>query len=309
MKRIFITIIITVAAVLAVSSCNRKDDLNPQSIITADKVQYTPFDLWLNQNFVNTYNIQFKYRYETIEADYNYYTVPADYDNAIILAHLVKYLCLEAYDVAGSIEFTRANFPKLIFCIGEWEYKNNGTMILGTAEGGRKILLAGVNYLGQYVKNVSDLNHYYFKTIHHEFTHILNQTKDMPTSYQFVTPADYVADEWSSDMFDTAVKEDGSGYLQKGFISAYAQHSYTEDFAEMLSMYVCYSDEQWNEWLTQADSNDCGGSELINSKLSLVKAYMNDSWGIDLDKLHRAVQERQKNVAAGKIDLTSIDIN
>jgi len=308
MKNNFIIIIVAVASMLAFSSCN-KDEMSSESIITVDKVDYTPFDLWLNKYFVDTYNIQFKYRYEAIEADYNYYTVPADYENSIILAHLVKYLCLEAYDAVGGIEFTRANFPKLIFCIGDYEYKNNGSIVLGTAEGGRKILLTGVNYLDSFVKDIDKLNHYYFKTIHHEFTHILNQTRDMPTSYQFVTPADYVADEWTGELFNTAVAEDGKGYLQKGFVSAYSQHSYGEDFAEMLSIYLCYSQEVWDEWFGQADSYGANGSQLIKAKLQLVKDYMSQSWDIDLDKLRSTVQVRQANVAAGKIDLTNIDVD
>jgi substrate import-associated zinc metallohydrolase lipoprotein len=308
MKKKLLILMITVASAVAFSSCN-KDELDPESIITADKVDYTPFDLWLNKNYVDTYNILFKYRYEAIESDYNYYTVPADYDNSIILAHLVKYVCLEAYDTAGGIEFTRANFPKMIYCIGDYEYKNNGSIVLGTAEGGRKILLTGVNYLDKYVNNIERLNNYYFKTIHHEFTHILNQTKDMPTSYQFVTPSDYVADEWTSDQFKNAVTEDGKGYLQKGFVSAYSQNSYTEDFAEMLSMYLCYSPETWDGWYEQADSYGASGSQLIKAKLQLVKDYMSQSWGIDLDKLRATVQVRQANVEAGKIDLTNIDVD
>ena len=166
MKKNIIILLTAVVSALSLSSCN-KDELNPESIITVDKVEYTPFDLWLNKNYVDPYNIQFKYRYEAIEADYNYYTVPADYDNSIILAHLVKYLCLEAYDAVGGIEFTRANFPKMIFLIGDYEYKNNGSIVLGTAEGGRKILLTGVNYLDGFIDDIDKLNNYYFKTIHH----------------------------------------------------------------------------------------------------------------------------------------------
>ena len=159
------------------------------------------------------------------------------------------------------------------------------------------------------LKTSNKLNNYYFKTIHHEFTHILNQTRDMPTSYQFVTPADYVADEWTSDQFKNAVTEDGKGYLQKGFVSAYSQNSYGEDFAEMLSIYLCYSQDVWDEWFEQADSYGANGSQLIKAKLQLVKDYMSQSWGIDLDKLRSTVQVRQANVAAGKIDLTNIDVD
>ena len=306
MKKLLISLATVLTLAVAFTSCN-KDSLDPESVIVADKVEYTPFDYWLEANFVNTYNIAFKYRYEDIQSDFNYYTVPAKYENSIILAHLVKYLCLEAYDGAGGVNFTRATFPKMIYCIGDWEYRNNGTYILGTAEGGHKILLAGVNYLSNYVNSPEDLNHFYFKTIHHEFTHILNQTKDMPTAFQFVTGTGYVADEWSTDNFDT-------GYLGRGFISSYAQHSHGEDFAEMLSIYVCYSAEQWESWMKQAAeeaiANNTGVDpvDLINQKLGLVKKYMADSWGIDLDLLRSEVQNRQANVAAGKIDLTNIEV-
>lgn len=296
MKKHIIIALVAVAALCVFSSC-RKDELNPESVITLDKIDYTPFDKWLDVNFVKPYNLQFKYRYEEIESDLNYYTVPASYENAIILAHLVKYLCLEAYDEVGGIAFTRSTFPKMIFCIGDWEYKNNGSYILGTAEGGKKILLAGVNNIGKYIYSPTNLTKYYFKTIHHEFTHILNQTKEMPVEYQVLTGDKYVADAWSTDKFDT-------GYLQRGFISAYSQESYTEDFAEMLSMFVCHSEAQWNAWIEEAGE----GASFIQAKLDLVVKYMQDSWGIDLYALRHSVQGRLANVAAGLVDYTDITV-
>lgn len=307
MKKLFFIAVTALASLSVLVSCRTEEELNPESVITIDKIDYTPFDKWLEAYFVNPYNIQFKYRYEEIESDLNYYTVPATYENSIILAHLVKYLCVEAYDEAGGIEFTRANFPKLFFLIGDWEYKNNGTYILGTAEGGRKILLAGVNYLKNYIDDPVQMNSKYFKTVHHEFTHILNQNKPMPTAFQFISGNAYVADEWSTSSFNT-------GYLGRGFISSYSQHSDGEDFAEMLSMYVCYSDAQWDAWMVQAREEAAAAElttdpvETINAKLDLVKSYMSESWGIDLVTLHQAVQARQSNVAAGLIDLTDITV-
>ena len=280
----------------AIAACSSDDDLRPESVITTDEVAYTEFDYWLQRNYVAPYNIAFKYRYEDNESDMNYYTVPARYEAAIILAHLVKYLCLEAYDEVGGITFTRTYFPKMIFTIGEWEYNNNGTMILGTAEGGRKIFLSGANYVEQYVKSAEDLNAYYIRTIHHEFTHILNQTKVYSADYQLITGSAYVADKWSSSPYD-------QGYLQRGFISSYAQHSDKEDFAEMLSIFVCNSEEQWNAWLAEAGTD---GARLINAKLNIVDEYMRSAFGIDLRSLRSAVQRRQDEVVGGRIDLTSL---
>ena len=264
-----------------------------QDIIIDRNQEKTPFDYWLDTNYVAPYNIAYLYRYEDKESDMNYYTVPAEYNKAIVLAHLVKYLCLEAYDEAGGIGFTRANFPKMIFTIGEWEYRNNGTFILGTAEGGKKILLTGVNELNQHLGNPDEMNEYYFKTIHHEFTHILNQTKDYSASFKLITGTGYVADSWSNAPFDT-------DYLERGFITSYSQYSHEEDFAEMLSTYICHSPEQWDAWMEEAGTD---GRRLLNAKLDMVRNYMKTSWNIDINVLRDCLQRRQVDVIAGRVDM------
>ncbi len=297
MKKYLLYALLAVSTGTALVSCS-EDDLNAESVITIDKKQANDFDKWLTANFVNPYNLEFKYRYEYKETDADYYTIPAELNQAIEMAHLVKYLCLESYDEVAGIDFTRNHFPKMIFTIGEWEYRNNGTIILGTAESGKKILLTGVNYLDTYKSSPAALNHYYFKTIHHEFTHILNQTKEYSAEFKLITGNSYVADSWSKEPFNV-------GYLERGFISDYAQHSDTEDFAEMMSLYVTNSKEQWDEWMAEAGEN---GAPLLQAKLDIVKSYMKDSWGIDMDKLRDTILRRQADLAAGKVDLTDISV-
>ena len=133
-------------------------------MITVDKRKHTippiPLDQWLERYYEATYNIGFKYRYEDIESNFNYYTVPADYNMAVKMANLVRYSCLEAFDEVARIHFTKANFPKLIYITGNWEYRNNGTFILGTAEGGRKILLAGTNFIDRFLTSAEAINTY-----------------------------------------------------------------------------------------------------------------------------------------------------
>lgn len=297
MKKYLLYALLAVSTGTALVSCS-EDDLNAESVITIDKKQANDFDKWLTANFVNPYNLEFKYRYEYKETDADYYTIPAELNQAIEMAHLVKYLCLESYDEVAGIDFTRNYFPKMIFTIGEWEYRNNHTFILGTAESGKKILLTGVNYLDTYKSSPAALNHYYFKTIHHEFTHILNQTKEYSAEFKLITGNSYVADSWSKEPFNV-------GYLERGFISDYAQHSDTEDFAEMMSLYVTNSKEQWDEWMAEAGEN---GAPLLQAKLDIVKSYMKDSWGIDMDKLRDTILRRQADLAAGKVDLTDISV-
>ena len=182
MKKLIYSITIVLAA-LAASSCQR-DVIEPESVIKDSTVEMNDFDRWLEVNFLKPYNIEFKYRYALNESDMGYYTVPADVNSSVIYAHLVKYLCIDTYDEIAGVSFTRSYFPKMFFLIGTWEYRNNGSIVLGTAEAGKKIMLAGVNELPlvfQYYEGAElddYLNTYYIKTIHHEFTHILNQTKE-----------------------------------------------------------------------------------------------------------------------------------
>lgn len=287
-----------VLSAMFISAC-QEDLLSQESVITVETVPQNDFDKWLDANFVDPYNIDFKYRYEMNESDLNYYTVPAAYDEAIIMAHLVKYLCIDTYDEVAGIDFTRNYFPKMFFLIGEWEYRNNGTFILGTAEGGKKILLSGINYLNDVLDMGADaLNHYYIKTIHHEFTHILNQTKDFSTEFGQITGSGYVADSWSEAPYNTE-------YLKNGFISSYAQHSDTEDFAEMLSIYVTNPQSYWDEQLKTAGNTS---AEFITSKLDLVRDYMKTAWSIDIDELRSTILRRQNDVIKGKIDLEDLTI-
>ncbi len=296
MKRFGIIYIITALSVF-VSSCE-KDELSSESVIKVSEYEENDFDKWLRVNYLNPYNIDFIYRYEFIESDMNYYTVPADMESSIMMAHLVKYLCIESYDEVANIAFTRKFFPKMFFLIGEFEYRNNGTMILGTAENGKKILLSGLNYLKQLVNDIESLNFYYIKTIHHEFVHILNQTIDFSADYQLITGKGYVADSWSESPYDT-------GYLQRGFISAYSQMNADEDFAEMMSTYITNSEEWWNERMEEAGET---GRLYLTKKLDMVRSYLADEFDIDLDELRSTLMRRQKDIQDGKIDLTSVEI-
>lgn len=302
MKRYIKFFAVAAAIVISLSSCN-KDVLKDESVIRESRAELTDFDLWLQANLLRPYNIEIKYRYELMETNLAYWTVPADYDQSIIYAHLVKYLCVDTYDEVAGTTFTCSYFPKLFFLEGTFHYDNNGTMILGTAEGGRKIFLGGVNHLNAYLEDAIDkqdpatLNEFYFKTIHHEFTHILNQTKAFTPDYQLVTGSDYVLSAWN-----TTHRTD---YLKYGFISLYSQHSDTEDFAEMLSIYIINTPEQWDAWMTEAGAD---GAAKIKTKLEYVRSYMLEAWGIDLDELRDVVLRRTSDILANKVDLTDLTI-
>lgn len=301
MKKKNILIAFVAAVSLVTVSCTEKK-LSPDSVISAPSVEKNAFDLWLDYNFLKPYNIDFHYRYDLNESDMTEMTIPADYDASIIYAHLVQYLCVDTYNEVAGVDFTKAYFPKMFFLIGEWEYDNNGNIKLGTAEGGKKIMLSGVNLLpgkfAQYSGNSlrEQLSNYYIKTIHHEFTHILNQTKGYPESFKEITPAAYMADSWS---------DSDSKYRQRGFISKYSQKEDREDFAELLSEYITHNETWWQGQLSSAGSE---GQKLILAKFSIVRSYMSSSWGIDVDELRDVVNRRFDDVVDGRVDLTDLSI-
>ena len=275
--------------VTALVSCSEKP-LDDESQIFDSTVKQNEFDKWLVKNYVEPYNIDFKYRIEIKESDRNYWLVPAEYSKSIKMAKLMLYLCLEPYnEITGSMEFIRNYYPKMIHLIGSAAYRNNNTMVLGTAEGGLKITMYYVNELRI---DPDWLNTYYFKTMHHEFAHILNQTKPFSTDFNMISGSDYVTDAWSSRYTsDSAAQKDG-------FISAYASSEANEDFVELLSIYVTNPASYWENMLANAGA----GASIINAKFDIVYNYMLNSWDIDLNELRDIIQERQ-----GKLDELDLD--
>ena len=307
MKKNILALSLLAAVAAGFASCS-DDDLSSESVIKRSTTTETAFDKWLYKNFVSPYNIQIQWRYEDNESDMAYYDVPADSAQSVELAHIIKYTCVEAYTQAAGINFTRRYFPKLFSFLGEFEYENSGNIKLGTAEGGKKIRLLGVNHLDRYKNNRAYLDEYYLKTIHHEFVHIVNQTKDYPCEFGKVTPNDYVNDSWSSSKY-------GTGFERRGFVTAYSQKEEREDIAEVVSTYIISTPAQWNAILAKAVIKDDKGNAAkeqpgvtaINKKLEICKRYYKESFGIDLDKVRDAVIERENDVVSGNYNLTNLN--
>jgi substrate import-associated zinc metallohydrolase lipoprotein len=282
-----------VLAMFSFSSCD-DDDLDSESIFQTETSQakQNDFDVWLKKNYTDPYNIKVLYRMEDMESDLVHIASPASFENSLVLAKIVKYAWLEAYDEVAGIDFTRTYTPRILHFIGSALYENNGTMILGTAEGGLKVTLNVVNYL-QIDRDF--LNTYYFHTMHHEFTHILNQTKNYDTDFQKVCSGQYIAGDWYlyTDKYAR----------QHGFIRNYSMSYADEDYADMLSMYVIHTPDEWADYMTEAGTS---GAALIGQKLEYVRTYMQDVWGIDLDKLRDAVVSRMDDVCNGRVDLSPI---
>lgn len=294
MKKNIYAILLAFVASFALMSCS-DDDPSSESIFPTTSPKRDAFDKWLLENYTFPYNVEMKYKMEDIESDMKYHLVPADSAKTAKLSIIMKYLWFDAYNEVIGPDFIKENMPRTIHFIGSPAYNSEGTMVLGTAEGGLKITLYMVNSLDdETLKDYDTMNKYYFQTLHHEFTHILNQKIPYDQSFKLITESGYVSGDWYTISDKTA--------HQAGFVTPYAMVEPLEDFAEMLSAYVTMSQSEWNAILADAGTT---GAASISAKLDIVRNYMQESWNVDIDQLRAAVLRRASTLSA--VDLEHLN--
>ena len=274
-------ILLTFITVIGLLSSCRKDELG-DSIFDTSSPSRTKFDIWLLENYTNEYNIEFLYKFSDNESDRTYNLIPAELEKSKVLAQIVKHVWLEAYDEVAGIDFTRAYVPKMIHLVGSGAYSGNGTVVLGTAEGGLKVTLYMVNDLKL---DINYLNENYFHVMHHEFAHILHQTKSYDPDFKKITESGYIGNNWIYDTDPAAQK--------KGFISAYAQYEANEDFVETYSMYVTHDQTWWNSALANAGS---ASASILIKKIETVRTYFQTKWNINIDSIRAVILRRGAEV-------------
>lgn len=287
-----ITLIVLCALAIIVSSCS-DESLDPKSIFDTASPTRNTFDTWILNNYVTPYNIDFKYKYDDKETDKTYNLAPADYAKSVGLAKLVKYLWIDSYEELLGKDFIRKYCPKMIQLIGSPAYNTSGSIVLGTAEGGLKITLYNVNMINVTNPDIDVLNSWYFHVMHHEFAHILHQTKSYTTDFNLIS-TNYQSSSWVN-LTDAAA-------LKMGFVSNYASDEPQEDFVEIISLYVTHDSTYWAALLTNAGPD---GSAKILQKFAIVKDYLITAWGIDIDKLRDIVQRRSGEIDT--LDLTTLN--
>ena len=241
------------------------------------------------------YNIDFQYRLKTEETDKAYNFVPADSAKTAKLAIITKFMWFDPYAETIGLDFVKENVPRIIVAVGIPGYTRYRTEVVGSAEGGYKVTLSKVNALtDDLLKDYHSMTAFYFHTMHHEFMHILNQKKPYDESYDNISRSDYVSGNW------TSVPEKRAYAL--GFVSPYSMENPAEDIAELYSIYVTSTPDEWNTILKAAGNK---GASTINRKLKMVRDYMKNSWNADIDLLRNAVLRRGGKIST--LDLNSLN--
>lgn len=280
---------------LGLVSC--KDDQLGESIFSTRETESSELtkelDEWLYTNYVLPYNIEFRYRWNDNASDVNYNLIPTSVSKADTIAHLARYLWFDVYDKQVGPDFLKIYGPRMIQLIGSAAINaSQHTEKLGTAEGGIKITLYKVNKMD--VNSIEQLNEYIFKTMHHEFSHILHQTKNYPKEYEAISAGQYDTDGWQNRNNETA--------WRLGFITPYGSSQPREDFVEVIANYIVKDSIWWNEALTIAEQGkpnpdaDATGKDIILEKLEMCKTWLKDKYGYALDSIRNEVQRRQANL-------------
>ena len=251
MKKLNIFVLMLVAlTTLNITSCS-DDDLGetifPVVSEKLDRSLYTfPLDTFVKVNFLEPYNMRYLYKLQDIGSDMDYNLTPCSYDQCVNLAVLNKYLWYDVYrDVVGQ-EFLKKYSPRVMHIIGSPAYNpTSGTIKLGTAEGGLKITLYNAESLRP--DNLENLNEYFFKTMHHEFSHILHQNINYPQDFNLISSSFYNVAGWQ----DTP----DSVSLGQGFVSNYASSQAREDWVETIANYIVKDSITWEGMLDGASKS------------------------------------------------------
>ncbi|WP_143307646.1 zinc-binding metallopeptidase [Chitinophaga vietnamensis] len=262
--------ILFICCMMTLLSCHKKDDLDVSNLFPNKYPDPTVLDQWLISNYLKPYNIDVKYRWQPFEVATNKVIIPVKEDKVQPVMDIIRQTWIKPYSDVAGMDFFLTYCPKQFVLVGSAIYNSDGTITLGEAEGGKKILLTQLNYFDRQDKNfVEQMLH----TIHHEFAHILHQTVFYPREFKTITSGGYTA-TWYNTSPQTA--------LDMGFVTPYSRAAFDEDFVEMTSTMLVKGKDGFDALVSSAAPD---GQAKLKQKAAIVRNYFQDSWKINFDTL------------------------
>jgi substrate import-associated zinc metallohydrolase lipoprotein len=199
----------------------------------------------------------------------------------------IKKAWIDVYEAEAGSLFVKKYTPKFFILEGSGSYNPDGTTTLGTAEGGRKVVLYQLNYfrtkdMPGHVPSDSTVVKEVFHTIHHEFGHILHQNVMYPLEYKRINVGLYTTN-WNNISTKEARLD--------GFVTPYSISGPDEDFVEMVSIMLTEGREGFNRIVNGITGTSSNGTtaEVAQSRLrqkeTLVVDYFKTVWKIDFYSL------------------------
>lgn len=270
-------------------SCSEDDDVTASKEDLFPKRTTSEIDK-IHHEMFGDFNTRIEYRYikNYIPSDW-YYITPVKEELVLPMSNIVMDYWINPLIAGSSREFVAMTFPKLLVYIGSPAYQEDGSKVMGEAEGGTIIRFTEVNAVDV---NDDTWRTTQLHTAYHEYAHIIHQRNGFPNEYREITPNSYVKSGWMTVSESLALK--------KGMVTPYATSGVQEDFVELFSTYVVHSQEELDHFfvdvvpeegksLTQDQIETNQGRAILRQKLSVQKKYMKNA-GLDMDVIRASYQ-------------------
>jgi substrate import-associated zinc metallohydrolase lipoprotein len=276
--RIYLTAILVIG-ILASCKKDNPGDVSTIPGLGGDSVVATSIDNWIRDTLTIPYNISAKYRWDQGELDFSKNLTPPDESKIIPVLSSIKKVWIDNYVAEAGQTFMKTLIPKFFVLVGSASWNIDGTITLGTAEGGREIVLYVLNDflvkgMAGYVPADSTNIILMFHTIEHEFGHILHQTVLYPAAFKQISVGSYTSN-WNNTTDQQA--------NENGFVTAYAQSAYDEDFVETIAVMLVDGKAGFDALVNGISS--ATARDKLRQKQAIVVNYYKDVWGIDFYSL------------------------
>ncbi|GGX14713.1 substrate import-associated zinc metallohydrolase lipoprotein [Aquimarina muelleri] len=267
--------------------CDREETLQPTPIFENGEPESTDeLDQFLKIEFRDIYGCVIHYKFVDKFIDPTKSAVPPRVEVVRPIAELIKEAWIKPYNKASNQgdEFLKTYFPAEIVILGSPIFNNDNTITLGVADSGVRVTLTQAN---NYAPGNTGWILQTFRTLHHEFAHIVDQ------NFKFDIEAFFKISEDSYTSPGSWTQEDEESAIIRGMVTPYATSAPSEDFAEIMARIITTDPAVFEStYITPADCSvagapaNCGeinkGKAKIKQKYDVVVKYMKEQVGIDL---------------------------
>jgi len=281
MKNNFIKTAVCLFSFIFLMGCSEEEVLPDTPIVGlgGDTWAKGEIDNYIKTNFTDSYNIEVKYKWDPYEVNFNKNLTPVMENKVMPALDAVLKIWMAPYEKVIGKPFLRKFSPRQFVLVGSAEYNSDGTIVLGQAEGGKKITLLVINDFDK--KDETEVKRM-LHTIHHEFAHILHQNILYQREFKQLNPEWYTATWFNSSIADANAQ---------GLVTDYAKASADEDFVETISYLLVEGQAAFD---AMVNANPGKAATILRQKEAMVVAYFNNAYQIDF----RALQaETQKGIA------------
>lgn len=299
-------IIKTIFLLLSIStwaaSCKKEDPLgNVDNIqgLGGDTWVKGAIDNWIYDNLTVPFNIGVKYKWDQSEVDLDKTLVPPMEEKVIPVMGAIKEAWVNTYVAEAGDLFFKNISPKFFILVGSPAYER-GAVKLGTAEGGRKVVLYNINSfrtkgMPGYMQSDTGTVIEMFHVIQHEYAHILDQNIKVPIEFSGPSASSYTSD-WLN------VSEQDA--LYEGFITQYSISGKDDDWAEMVSEMLVHGKPWFDNLVNSINYSGTTANGItaeqakarLRQKEASVVSYFKQAWNIDFYSLQARTKAAINNL-------------